>query len=345
MSQLVILDALPFPAMLINLEGRIVRANPETVRLFGRDGTGMHYITALRQPVVLDAVEAILQDHQSRSARYLSREGDKDTTWSVTLRELEFDDETMVLLIMEDISALEAASQMRRDFVANVSHELRTPLTSLMGFIETLRGAARDDEAARDRFLAIMEQEAGRMARMIEDLLSLNRVEQDERVRPRDEVDLEALIEETIRMLTPHAQNNGVELSWSTDADGAVVIADPVQLRQVLTNLIENGIKYGQSGGRVVVHLSAPRQEPALRGPGIQISVRDFGEGIAAHHIPRLTERFYRVDSHRSRQIGGTGLGLAIVKHVINRHRGRIRVESVLGQGAKFIVVLPLTQG
>jgi two-component system phosphate regulon sensor histidine kinase PhoR len=230
---------------------------------------------------------------------------------------------------------------MRRDFVANVSHELRTPLTALMGFIETLRGPAREDAAARDRFLDIMATEAGRMNRLVGDLLSLSRVEGEERVRPRGMVNLTGVLESVLRTLRPLAEDAGVMLEADLGDGPVEIVGDADQLMQVFTNLVENAIKYGASGKRVTVWMERADRDPALRAPGVRVHVIDYGPGVDPVHLPRLTERFYRADSHRSRALGGTGLGLAIVKHIVNRHRGRLRVASDLGQGAKFTVVLP----
>jgi two-component system phosphate regulon sensor histidine kinase PhoR len=247
-----------------------------------------------------------------------------------------------VVLSFEDMTAVEESSQIRRDFVANVSHELRTPLTALLGFVETLKGAARDDPEARNRFLGIMEKEAGRMARLVDDLLWLSRVEQEERVRPRDMVDLSAILDRVVAALTPVADKAGVRLVVERPENLPEIPGDNRQLQQIITNLIENAVKYGGNDKQVEIGLSGPAEEPSLRTSGVRISVTDHGEGIAPHHIPRLTERFYRVDNHRSREMGGTGLGLAIVKHMVNRHRGRLRIDSELGVGSRFTVILPL---
>ncbi len=337
------MPGLPLPVLLIGPDERIVALTPAAARLFGIDGPGRHYITALRQPAVLDAIEETLREGTVRRSRYLGSEGRRDTTWRVTAAPVTLETGRGAVLTFEDTTAVEEAGQMRRDFVANVSHELRTPLTALLGFIETLRGPARDDPAARDRFLGIMQQEAGRMSRLVEDLLSLGRVEQDERVRPTAPVDLGELIAGTMEVLMPVIRDAGLDLAIDLPEHPVTVPGDAGQLRQVLRNLVENAVKYGAAGKRIEVRLTAPGAEPALRTEGVRISVRDWGDGIAAHHVARLTERFYRVDSHRSRQVGGTGLGLAIVKHIVNRHRGRLRVDSEPGQGATFTVVLPLT--
>ncbi|MCV3270831.1 sensor histidine kinase [Roseobacter sinensis] len=334
------LDAVPLPALLIDGSERIVGANEDARALIGRGIEGRNFVTMLRQPALIDAVEAVLRDSRPRVAPYLANDGVQETTFRVTARVIS--DQRVILLCFLDVTDVEQAGQMRRDFVANVSHELRTPLTALMGFIETLRGPARGDAEARDRFLDIMEGEAGRMNRLVGDLLSLSRVEGDERVRPRDQVNLTALLASVLRTLKPLAADAGVVFEEDFGAGDVMLTGDADQLMQVFTNLIENAIKYGASGGRVTVRLDRSERDPALRAPGVRVHVIDYGAGIDTIHLPRLTERFYRADSHRSRALGGTGLGLAIVKHIINRHRGHLKIDSELGHGAQFTVVLPL---
>jgi two-component system phosphate regulon sensor histidine kinase PhoR len=340
-----LLGAIPLPTLAIDSSERIVAANIDALTLIGGQAVGMNYVTMLRQPALLDAVEATLQDGTARTARYLGNDGAQDTTFRVTCRAVRGvgrNNGGAAILVFEDITHVEQAGQMRRDFVANVSHELRTPLTALMGFIETLRGPARDDRAASERFLDIMQDEAERMNRLVGDLMSLNRVEGDERVRPTATVSLIEVLESTVRTLRPLADEASVSLETEWGAGPALMNGDADQLKQVFTNLIENAIKYGGSGGRVTISLTLSAREPALRSPGARVRVTDYGPGIDPLHLPRLTERFYRGDDHRSRALGGTGLGLAIVKHIINRHRGRLRVESELGQGSTFTVLLPL---
>ena len=334
------LDAVPLPALAIDSAERITAANAAARRLLGDGITGRNFITMLRQPALIEAIEKTLRDAEPRRARWLSSDGVRESMYEVTVRIA--GDGGMILVCFQDTTDLEQAGQMRRDFVANVSHELRTPLTALMGFIETLRGPARNDDAARDRFLDIMEGEAGRMNRLVGDLLSLSRVEDEERVRPKDTVDLGGLLGSVLRTLTPLATEAGVELNCELPDTPVQLTGDQDQLMQVFTNLVENGIKYGGSGGLVTVRVAPPGRDLSLRADGVRIDVTDHGPGIDAQHLPRLTERFYRADSHRSRALGGTGLGLAIVKHIINRHRGRLRVESEPGQGACFTVILPL---
>ena len=336
-----LLGALPLAALLIAPNERILGANPRALALLGIDLRGRHFITAIRQPGVLDAVEGVMRDGQARETRFLTNDGSRDTTYRVSASSVSISIAKGVLLCFEDVTHVEQAGAIRRDFVANVSHELRTPLTAMMGFIETLRGPARDDAAARERFLGIMATEAARMERLVKDLLSLSRVEADERLRPTDHVDMAALTASVFHTLSQITDTAGVTLTRKGAVENAKVIGDADQLRQVLSNLVENAIKYGGQRGEVTVTLSHNPSESALRGPGVSIAVTDTGAGIDPLHLPRLTERFYRVDSHRSREMGGTGLGLAIVKHIINRHRGRLRIESILGKGSTFTVILP----
>ncbi|MEM6373400.1 MAG: ATP-binding protein, partial [Pseudomonadota bacterium] len=322
------LSAIPLPALAIDGTERIVVANTEALTLIGQQALGRNYVTILRQPALLDAIEATLTDSRARTTRYLGNDGAQDTTFRVSCRAVPGLGEYRrggVLLCFEDISHMEQASQMRRDFVANVSHELRTPLTSIMGFIETLRGPARGDAVASTRFLDIMQDEAGRMNRLVGDLMSLNRVEGDERVRPTETVVLNNVLDSTQRTLRHLADEAQVTFEMDLPDDPVRMIGDADQLKQVFTNLIENAIKYGGSGGRVTLRMQANAREPALRAPGVRVQIIDYGPGIDPVHLPRLTERFYRADDHRSRALGGTGLGLAIVKHIINRHRGRLR--------------------
>ncbi|WP_170769760.1 ATP-binding protein [Ruegeria lacuscaerulensis] len=340
-----IVSAIPLPALMVDQTERIIAANTDARTLLGQNIVTRHFATILRQPQVIEAMEQSLRDKGRAKTRHLANDGAQDTTFEVECRYMNGVGAVSggaVLAVFQDVTHLEQASQMRRDFVANVSHELRTPLTALMGFIETLRGPAREDAAARARFLQIMTDEANRMNRLVGDLLSLNRVESEERVRPREELDLSGLLQSTINSLRPLAEDAEVELRLTDDPQGPVsLIGDSDQLRQVFTNLIENGIKYGGSGGLVEVRIQSFERDTAMRGPAARVQISDKGPGIDPTHLPRLTERFYRADNHRSRQLGGTGLGLAIVKHIVNRHRGRLRVESELGKGSVFTVILP----
>jgi two-component system phosphate regulon sensor histidine kinase PhoR len=244
----------------------------------------------------------------------------------------------LFVLVFEDQSETRRIDRMRADFIANASHELRTPLASIAGFIETLRGPARNDAAAREQFLPIMQSQTGRMARLIDDLLSLSRLEMKPYLKPGTSVDVRQVLDGVIDSLAPLAKESGVVIEREF-ADGiGEVPGDRDELFQVFENLLENACKYGQSGGRVIVS-AATASEGA--GPEIDVTFRDFGPGIAEEHIPRITERFYRIDVGTSRAQKGTGLGLSIVKHILTRHNARLSVSSELGRGAAFTVHLP----
>ncbi|MEP4038759.1 ATP-binding protein [Pseudophaeobacter sp.] len=338
------LEAMPLPSVLVDQTERFIGANRLGLDLLGGQIMGRHFATILRQPSVTGAIEKCLEDRTNRAAKHLSNDGAQDTTYEVSLRYVDgigAVEGGAVLITFTDVTEREQANQMRRDFVANVSHELRTPLTALMGFIETLRGAARDDPNARDRFLSIMEGEASRMNRLVGDLLSLNRVESKERIRPKEEMDLVAHLTSTLKTMQPLAESGNVTLNFTPPEDPVMIIGDADQLLQVFINLVENAIKYG--GDQVEMTVELLERDPSLRSAAVRVQVSDNGPGIDPIHLPRLTERFYRADSHRSREMGGTGLGLAIVKHIVNRHRGRLKVESELGTGTCFSVILPLS--
>ncbi len=339
-----LMAAVPMPLILIGEDERLRSMNPRAEELFHGADAGRHYLTVLRQPALATLVEQGLRAGEAGMARYVDRDVAPEATYRVRAAPLLRGGERLVLLSFEDVTEMELAGEMRRNFVADVSHELKTPLTALLGFIETLRGPARNDAAARERFLETMQREAGRMNRLVSDLLTLTRVESAERQRPAGSVNIEDLVQTTLQSLEGLARSRDVTLTKVRTDDGArklIVPGDRDQLQQVLINLLENGIKYGRPGGRVEVLLTHSARELGLRGPGVRIAVQDDGEGFDPIHIPRITERFYRIDNHRSRAMGGTGLGLAIAKHIVNRHRGRFRIETEPGRGSCFTVILP----
>ena len=248
-----------------------------------------------------------------------------------------------VVLTLHDLTESRRVERMRAEFIANASHELRTPLASLLGFVETLQGPAREDARARERFLGIMAEQGRRMARLVDDLLSLSRIEQKRHIRPSAPVDLSAITAHVAETLAPMAKDEGLCLRLSIQPD-VTVTGDRDELVRVVENLIENAIKYGRPG-----EPRAGQQEACAINIGVSvrqgqglITVRDQGDGIAPEHLPRLTERFYRIDAGQSRAKGGTGLGLALVKHIVAHHRGRLDFDSVVGQGSIFSVQIPL---
>ena len=249
-----------------------------------------------------------------------------------------------MLMTFHDLTPLRRVEEMRADFVANASHELRTPLAALSGFIDTLQGPAKDDAKARERFLGIMHAQATRMARLIDDLLSLSRVELSAHVRPDTLVDLVPIIRQVVDGLEPLAGERQVAIEVDLPEQAVTIAGDREELLRLFENLIENALKYGASGGRVMVSLTTFEPPKPISGEGApeyRVMVRDFGPGIAPEHLPRLTERFYRVDVGDSRAQGGTGLGLSLVKHILARHRGRLLIESVPNQGATFTACFP----
>ena len=337
-------DAVPAAMLVLDREARVVMANAAAVEMLGPGLTDRPFVTVLRQPLVNRAVDQVLAPAQAPASARLSvgiSARGRERKCVVTVSPLTLRGRRGAAVVLEDTTGIEQAEQMRRDFVANVSHELKTPLTAMIGFIETLRGPARDDARARDRFLEIMEREAARMNRLVSDLLSLSRVQAEERRRPGGQVDLPLLLRGVLATMDHAAQTAGVTAEVRGLDGSQMVPGDPDQLVQVFQNLIENALKYGGSGGYLGVTMRRIDHEPQLRGPAWAVEIRDRGEGIEGMHLPRLTERFYRVDTHRSRAQGGTGLGLAIVKHIVNRHRGRLRIDSSKGQGSAFTVILP----
>jgi two-component system phosphate regulon sensor histidine kinase PhoR len=244
-----------------------------------------------------------------------------------------------MLMTFHDQTPLRRVEEMRADFVANASHELRTPLAALSGFIDTLQGPAKDDAKARERFLGIMHAQATRMARLIDDLLSLSRVELSAHVRPDTLVDILPIIRQVGDGLEPLANERNVTIEMELPETPVSIAGDREELLRLFENLIENALKYGASGGKVEVSLTT--ESTAEGAPEIRVAVRDYGPGIAPEHLPRLTERFYRVDVGDSRAQGGTGLGLSLVKHILNRHRGRLLIESVPKNGATFTAAFP----
>ncbi|TYO91211.1 sensor histidine kinase [Oceanicella actignis] len=327
------LEAVPVALLAIDRAGRIAFANAAARALVPRAAPGVHHAACFRHPEFVAALKDTLRDGAPRAVEFAMHSG--PGRW---LRAHLSKDEGGALCALEDRTRDVRAQQMRTDFVANASHELRTPLASIMGFIDTLSGPARDDPEAQARFLAIMRAQAERMSRLVDDLLSLSRIELDEHVPPSGRLDLHAAAREAAAAFEPMARARGVTIELAAPEPGPVVRADRDQLAQALGNLIENALKYG--GGKPVRVRPAPADPLRPRMAGI--CVEDQGEGVAREHIPRLTERFYRVSVKRSRDQGGTGLGLAIVKHIMTRHRGELQIESAPGRGSRFTLWLPL---
>nr|WP_243446030.1 ATP-binding protein [Polymorphobacter fuscus] len=332
---IVSIEALVDPALVV--EGFIaVAANAGARRIFGDRISGSDLQLTLRHPLVLDTVaEAAVPG--GRAQREVVGLGNAVGAWMVYAVNA---GGGHVLVLFDDITQARMTERMRVDFVANASHELRTPLATLSGFIETLQGPAAEDAPARTRFLDIMQKEAQRMSRLIDDLLSLSRIEIDKHVRPSAQLQLRGIVAEVGKTLAMRFESDQRRLEIHEAPDLPPVIADRDQMLQVLHNLVSNALKYGRTGTTVTVTV-APEPAAAGQPASVRVTIADAGDGIPAEHLPRLTERFYRVDSQRSRKMGGTGLGLAIVKHIVERHRGRLEIESRLGEGTKVSVLVP----
>jgi two-component system phosphate regulon sensor histidine kinase PhoR len=339
-----LLANIPDPVILVDRRAVVRDANDAARTLLPALKSGHPLSFALRAPEVLDGVEEALASGATLTVEH-ARGAPTDRVFEVRIGALqpaagEEDAQPGVALFFRDMTTARRLETMRVDFIANVSHELRTPLASLLGFIETLQGSARNDPAARERFLEVMRGQAQRMTRLIDDLLSLSRIELKAHVQPQAPVDLLAIVRQMIDTLAPLARERAVEIALLAEERPCLVRGDRDELLRLAENLIENAVKYGAGGGRVDVALAS--RPPASGQPGwVELSVRDYGPGIAPEHLPRLTERFYRVDVAESRQKGGTGLGLAIVKHILNRHRGKLMIESEAGQGATFRALIP----
>ena len=340
-----ILDRLPDPLFMLTTDRQILRSNRAAYSLLGSPPEGRNLAAMLRNPDVLETVDAVL-------AGPSGREGGKGRAvefslpvpisrsfraWIEPLPE-PASDGTVAILTLYDQSVEKRTKQLQADFIANASHELKTPLSMLSGYIETMRGTARDDEKAREKFLATMAEQAGRMGRLVDDLLILSRIELQEHMAPTKTVDLDHVLHGIADMLAPAVESRKQTIEFDL-SEQPFVVGDGDQLIQVFLNLMDNAVKYGGDGSIIEVVV---RPEQRDGRDHLAISVIDQGLGINPEQMPRLTERFYRTDAARSRELGGTGLGLAIVKHIVTRHQGDLAITSTPGEGSKFTVFLPV---
>lgn len=331
-----LLNALPQPVLLLNPKGLVEAVSPKAATLLGAWITGRSYVSVLRQPELLGVIDQAFYDARAGEAAFLNTRDGVTTEYRAIVSPIDY--AGYVMVSFENVSHVSELASLRRDFVANVSHELRSPITAILGFVDTIQGPAKGDAAATDRFLSLMKTEATRMNRLVSDLLSLSKLEAQARSKPEETVDLVhviAQVRDALPVLSGYPSER-FDLPRMARVEG-----DFDQLQQVAINLIENAFKYGGDPPVVEIALNETENDPAFRAPAWCLSVRDHGKGIAAWHIPRLTERFYRIDAHRSRAQGGTGLGLAIVKHIVKRHRGRLHITSEQGVGSCFRVFLP----
>ena len=336
-----VVAGLPDPVIALDRDGRVLALNEPARSLAPALRQGEPVSLSLRIPELIEAIARASARGEEQRVEYSTRwplDRWFETIVMPVRRQPESSKPDLVLMTFHDLTPLRRVEEMRADFVANASHELRTPLAALSGFIETLQGAARDDAKARERFLAIMQDQARRMARLIDDLLSLSRIELNAHRRPDTPIDLVPIVRQVVDGLEMLARDRGVSVNVEA-ANALTVLGDRDELVRVFENLIENALKYGAVGKRVDIKLTPGVS--AEGAPEAQVGVRDYGPGIAPVHMPRLTERFYRVDVTESRAQGGTGLGLALVKHILNRHHGRLTIESAPAAGATFTVHLP----
>lgn len=336
--------------ILIDAERCILDSNAAALDVLGSLQAGEDLSHAIDQPDMLRVLDQVLSGEPIVSAEItlpypVMRTFEATATRIVQHTAGDIKRGATVLLVLHDITAIRASEIARSDFIANVSHELRSPLASLIGFIETIQTSAKDDIEARDRFMSIMEGEAARMKALIDDLLSLSKIEANEHIRPDGKVDLPSVLKSVAQPLGQKAEQKDMTIEITHETGIKFVPGDEQELVQIFTNLIDNGVKYGSENSKVAVNCTLVDRIPttsAINVPGVCVAVTNYGEPIAAEHLPRLTQRFYRIDKGRSRSVGGTGLGLAIVKHLVNHHRGRLDINSDAKNGTTFSVYLPI---
>lgn len=324
-----LIEAFDFPVLLINQDEEILEQNDAARQAFGQLPEHAHISARLRAPGLLDMVREGLRSGKPQQKDYVER---VPSARAYRVR-VAPGGQGRFVIAFNDVSSVHRMDQMRTDFVANASHELRTPLASLKGFIETLQGPARSDLKAQERFLGIMLEQVNRMSRLVDDLLSLSRLEMKAHIAPGDRVDLVPILTHVRDSLMPLGASLGVTITLTAPDEPVLIPGDRDELVQVFENLVENACKYGQEGKAVDITLAADTGKP------VTVTVADYGPGIEAEHVPRLTERFYRVNVEASRSKKGTGLGLAIVKHILTRHRARLVIHSKPGEGSSFCVV------
>jgi two-component system phosphate regulon sensor histidine kinase PhoR len=331
-----ILQGLPEPAIILDRSLTVTAFNSRAGDLFQGLREGGHLSSAIRHPAVLAAAVKCGPAHETQTVRLMERiPVERHMAVTVSYVGSPDRDSPWALLFVDDLTEQMRLDELRSDFIANASHEIKTPLASLLGFIETLQGPARNDAEARERFLPIMAQQGQRMARLIDNLMSLSRIEMRAHLKPQQLVRLPELVLRAVDSLEPMSKAANMRIDTDIQVRDAAILGDEDELAQVFINLIHNALKYGREGGRVTVTMSKAVSEGQSR---LNVTVEDNGPGIGKQHLPRLTERFYRVPERASLEKGGTGLGLAIVKHVVNRHRGEFHIVSEEGVGSRFTV-------
>ena len=344
----ILVDTLPDILIMLNDDKQIVRTNRAARLIFGQNLSQRHLKDVIDNDILLRAVQVVIEDLRGREVEFHIDEPTMRDFFAIVERfPIPSAEGISIVITLNDITKLKRIEQMRADFVANASHEIRTPLATIIGFIETLQGPAKNDENAREEFLKVMADQAARMSKLITDLLSLSKIEMNAHSAPQGKADIKQLINNEVQQCAWAAAQKNVNIRMEVEDDIPPVRGDENELAQVLHNLIANAIKYGFADSEVevsarITHHMPPDVNFRNMSRAVLLSVRDQSDGIPKHHIPRLTERFYRVDTARSRKVGGTGLGLAIVKHILNRHRGFLTIDSTMGEGSVFSIYLPI---
>ncbi len=344
----ILVDTLPDILIMTNNDMVTVRTNRAARSIFGQNLAGKHIRDVVPSDKLLHAIDAVIEDYHGQEVEfYLGEPFERDFQATIERFPIPSASGVSIIITLNDITQQKRIQRMRADFVANASHEIRTPLASIIGFIETLRGPAKDDAMAREEFLRVMGEQAERMSKLVNDLLSLSKIEMNAHNAPTGRVDMARLVKTEKQHFEWAAEQKHITLKVNVQEHLPAVKGEEDELAQVVRNLLGNAVKYAHNDTdiNITVRLSSDLpKDPMMRGlsRAILFSVQDKGEGIPKEHIPRLTERFYRVDSARTRKVGGTGLGLAIVKHVLNRHHGLLVIESEVGVGSIFCVYLPI---
>ena len=337
---------LPFPLIILDRRGYVLEFNHRAKEVFKPLASNKPISFFIFDSEIIKRIESVGRSQNAfEEVEFIHREN-KNQIFDLLISQFFADNHAQTALILIDRSEAKEAEQMRVDFVANVSHELRTPLTSVLGFVETLKGPAGKDPDTRDKFLSIVENQASRMIRLVADQLSLSSIERIEAIQPQSHHDLNIIAERVCEILAGVARKQGCSIQLQHPEHDVMIIAEYDEIIQMIQNLTENAIRYGAQSGqvRIIITADTTYASSASKNRYACVSIEDDGDGIAPEHLPRLTERFYRIDKDRSRSKGGTGLGLAIVKHIVNRHRGHLHISSELGEGSQFTVYLPQPQ-
>ena len=355
-----ILNKLEDAIIVLDSDQKIVFQNSHSIDLFENNYTGQNITNLIRSPIILETLENVYKNKKTKIIEYNSEYGQNLSPRSTNFYnvEISYDKNHLQLtntkdnyvILMKNITPLKNIEKVRSSFIANVSHELKTPLATVMGFLETIRGPAKDDKKSMSKFLGIMDKETIRMKRLIDDLLVVSKIESDEHIHPTKKVNLIKTLNNVIESLKEYALKKNIQIRTNYQlSENLSVLGNEDELVQVFTNIIDNSIKYGKINSSIDIKAEEVKEQtdqsedkklfPQLI---LKISVKDESDGIHAKHLSRLTERFYRVDAARSKEIGGTGLGLTIVKHILNKHRGHLDIKSEINQGSTFTVELPI---